>query len=77
MLSCHTRRQGAGLVDVKAADVFRKNPSAVVAENGYPAVGERLHEYGQDPLNGCERISWTKAYQMDSNTDTNAVYHSD
>ena len=33
------RRQGAGLVDVKAAiDALEKNPSTVVAENGYPAV---------------------------------------
>ncbi len=73
------RRQGAGLVDVKAAiDALEKNPSTVVAENGYPAV--ELKDFTSTDktfkLTFTNRTTHELTYQMDSNTDTNAVYTS-
>ena len=69
------RRQGAGLVDVKAAiDALENNPSTVVAENGYPAV--ELKDFtGTDKtfkLTFTNRTTHELTYQM----DTNAVYTS-
>lgn len=73
------RRQGAGLVDVKAAiDALEKNPSTVVSENGYPAV--ELKDFTSNSktfkLTFTNRTKHQLTYQMDNNEDTNAVYTS-
>ena len=73
------RRQGAGLVDVKAAiDALEKNPSTVVSENGYPAV--ELKDFTSTTktfkLTFTNRTKHQLTYQMTSNEDTNAVYTS-
>lgn len=73
------RRQGAGMIDVKAAiDALENNPSTVVSENGYPAVELKSFNGRTTTF----RLTFTNptgqdmAYTIDSNDSTNAVYTS-
>ncbi|EFG32808.2 hypothetical protein HMPREF0620_0151 [Parascardovia denticolens DSM 10105 = JCM 12538] len=73
------RRQGAGLVDVKAAiDALENNPSTVVSENGYPAVELKSFTTTRKTfkLVFTNRTKKTLVYTMDSNEDTDGVYTS-
>lgn len=73
------RRQGAGMVDVKAAiDALENNPSTVVSANGYPAVELKYFTSTSKTftLTFTNPTKKTLTYTMDSNEDTNAVYTS-